>query len=43
MAELVPGKTPAQCMFKWLSLKKYNLSEYPWTEREEQLLRELVE
>jgi hypothetical protein len=43
VAELVPGKTAMQCMFKWLSLKKYNLSEYPWTEKEEDLLRELVE
>lgn len=30
-------------MFKWLGMKKHNLSEYPWTDREESSLRELVE
>ena len=43
IASFVPGKNASQCMFKWLGLKKHNLSEYPWTEKEEALLRDLVE
>ena len=43
IASFVPGKNASQCMFKWLGLKKHNLSEYPWTEKEETLLRDLVE
>lgn len=43
VAELVPGKSDAQCMFKWLGLKKYNLTEFPWAENEENMLRQLVQ
>lgn len=42
IAQFVPGKNAMQCMFKWLGFKKCNLTEFPWAEAEEQLLRELV-
>ena len=30
IARLIPGSTPTRCMFKWLSLKKFNLGSYRW-------------
>ena len=33
IAELIPGVLGHHCMFKWFSLKKYNLANNSWTER----------
>lgn len=33
IAEMIPGVTGENCMFKWLSLKKNNLSENSWSEK----------
>ncbi len=33
IASLIPGVQGENCMFKWLSLKKNNLSDNNWSER----------
>lgn len=43
IAQLIPGVTANGCMFKWLSIKKVNLSSKNWEAYESNLLRELVE
>ena len=43
IAELIPGVSAASCMFKWLSIKKVNLSVKSWLPFEENLLRNIVE
>jgi Cft2 family RNA processing exonuclease len=30
LAQLIPGVTPSSCMFKWLSIRKVNLSVQYW-------------
>lgn len=33
IASLIPGVQGEHCMFKWLSLRKNNLSENNWSEK----------
>ena len=40
---MIPGVTIHGCMFKWLSIKKVNLSSKNWENSESNLLKELVE
>ena len=42
VASLIPGVQGEHCMFKWLSLKKNNLSENNWSEKESNLLDKIV-
>lgn len=42
IAELIPGVEGESCMFKWLSLRKSNLSENKWTSHESSLLEKIV-
>jgi len=42
VARLIPGVTSNCCKFKWLSIKKVNLSSKNWETYESNLLRELV-
>lgn len=39
---MIPGVNAGACMFKWLSIKKVNLSVQHWNEDEAHLLRDLV-
>lgn len=38
VGSLIPGVKGDHCMFKWLSLKKNNLSDNNWSEKESNLL-----
>ena len=42
IAQTIPGVTAASCMFKWLSIKKVNLSVSSWLETEADLLKDIV-
>lgn len=42
VSDLIPGSTADRCMFKWLSLKKFNLAKYKWEETESKILSDLV-
>ena len=42
IADLIPGVQGESCMFKWLSLKKNNLSDNNWSEKESSLLDRIV-
>lgn len=43
IAQLIPGVTAHNCMFKWLSVKKTNLSVQHWAPEESNILRSIVE
>lgn len=43
ISQLIPGVTANSCMFKWLSLKKINLSQSNWASEESELLRKVIE
>ena len=39
ISQLIPGVSASNCMFKWLSMKKNNLSSFSWDSLESELLR----
>jgi myb proto-oncogene protein len=43
VAQLIPGVTGSNCMFKWLSIRKTNLSNCSWSGEESDLLRGIIE
>lgn len=42
IAELIPNKTGEICKFKWLSMRRLNLHDFPWSIEEDESLKELV-
>ena len=42
-AEVIPGSSSEECMFKWLSMKKIKLESHKWQTSESRLLQKLVE
>ena len=43
IAKLIPGVTGTNCMFKWLSIRKTNLSNCSWSTEESNLLRTIID
>jgi len=43
VARLIPGVSASSCMFKWLSIRKTNLSNCNWAAEESQLLRNIID
>ncbi|KRX08642.1 Protein kinase-like domain [Pseudocohnilembus persalinus] len=43
IAKIMPGKSVDSCKFKWLSMKKSNVSLSPWTQTEDQILLNIVQ
>lgn len=43
VAQLIPGVAGSNCMFKWLSIRKTNLSNCSWSAEESELLRAIIE
>lgn len=39
---MIPSKTPDLCKFKWLSLNRLNVQETPWTEEEDEALKQIL-
>lgn len=42
VANYLPGKTEVQCLHRWTKVLNPNLTKGPWTEEEDQQVRELV-
>ena len=42
VASLIPGVSLSNCMYKWLSLKKVNLSTKNWAQEESSLLNKNI-
>lgn len=42
VAQLIPGKTPQQCLGRWRTLNP-NITHTPWTEEEDEILRNAVQ
>ena len=42
IACLIPGVKQNNCMYRWLSLKKVNLSNKSWTQEESRLLETII-
>jgi len=42
ISSMIPSKTADMSKFKWLSISKINLQELPWTEEEDETLKELL-
>ena len=38
VSSMIPGTTNESCLFKWLSLKRYKITQHSWSEDEEQIL-----
>jgi len=43
ISQLIPGVCAKNCLFKWLSLKKVNLSSFSWSLQESNLLKNIID
>jgi hypothetical protein len=42
IASVMPGKKSEQCKYRWQSLLKVNLSKVPWTQKEDEILVQII-
>jgi len=42
ISSVIPGKKSEQCKYRWQSLLKVNLSKVPWTQKEDEMLVQII-